>query len=255
MNKFLCGALSAFLFSFGLLTAVPTTGRAATVNLLYDLDLNGMSSGTCPAGVCGQVSVTGDTTTSLVFTVDLASGVTFHANHGGNSGTGNFFYFQLTDPGGGAITFSALGTDGTIGANSYSYNTPTSGSFVPNPGNFPGTYNYAVSCTNDTSGKICGGPLTFTASGATPANPFDIGAPLGHGLFPSDQIAFVADLSISGSCGNFSCTEGTGFVGSSLAAAPSATPLPGALPLFVSGLGAMGFFGWRRKRKVAAKTA
>jgi hypothetical protein len=31
----------------------------------------------------------------------------------------------------------------------------------------------------------------------------------------------------------------------------SATPLPGALPLFATGLGAMGLFGWRRKRRVA----
>jgi hypothetical protein len=30
------------------------------------------------------------------------------------------------------------------------------------------------------------------------------------------------------------------------------TPLPAALPLFASGLGAMGLFGWRRKRKAAA---
>jgi hypothetical protein len=30
-----------------------------------------------------------------------------------------------------------------------------------------------------------------------------------------------------------------------------ATPLPAALPLFASGLGALGFFGWRRKRKNA----
>ena len=30
------------------------------------------------------------------------------------------------------------------------------------------------------------------------------------------------------------------------------TPLPAALPLFASGLGAIGFFGWRRKRKMAA---
>ena len=29
------------------------------------------------------------------------------------------------------------------------------------------------------------------------------------------------------------------------------TPLPAALPLFVSGLGALGFVGWRRKRKNA----
>ena len=34
-----------------------------------------------------------------------------------------------------------------------------------------------------------------------------------------------------------------------------ATPLPAALPLFASGLGAMGLFGWRRKRKNAAALA
>jgi hypothetical protein len=33
------------------------------------------------------------------------------------------------------------------------------------------------------------------------------------------------------------------------------TPLPAALPLFASGLGAMGLFGWRRKRKIAAALA
>jgi hypothetical protein len=36
---------------------------------------------------------------------------------------------------------------------------------------------------------------------------------------------------------------------------PSATPLPTALPLFTTGLGAMGLFGWRRKRKAAAIAA
>ena len=30
------------------------------------------------------------------------------------------------------------------------------------------------------------------------------------------------------------------------------TPVPAALPLLASGLGAMGLFGWRRKRKSAA---
>jgi hypothetical protein len=32
----------------------------------------------------------------------------------------------------------------------------------------------------------------------------------------------------------------------------TATPLPAALPLFATGLGAFGLLGWRRKRKVAA---
>ncbi len=36
---------------------------------------------------------------------------------------------------------------------------------------------------------------------------------------------------------------------------PSATPLPAALPLFATGLGAMGLLGWRRKRKAAALAA
>ena len=33
---------------------------------------------------------------------------------------------------------------------------------------------------------------------------------------------------------------------------PGQTPLPGTLPLFAAGLGVMGLFGWRRKRKDAA---
>ena len=35
----------------------------------------------------------------------------------------------------------------------------------------------------------------------------------------------------------------------------SATPLPAALPLFATGLGALGLLGWRRKRKAAAFAA
>ena len=36
---------------------------------------------------------------------------------------------------------------------------------------------------------------------------------------------------------------------------PAPTPLPAALPLFVTGLGALGLLSWRRKRKAAALTA
>jgi hypothetical protein len=36
---------------------------------------------------------------------------------------------------------------------------------------------------------------------------------------------------------------------------PAATPLPAALPLFATGLGAFGMFVWRRKRKPAATLA
>jgi len=37
--------------------------------------------------------------------------------------------------------------------------------------------------------------------------------------------------------------------------APQATPLPATLPLFASGLGALGLLGWRRKRKASAAIA
>jgi hypothetical protein len=69
-------------------------------------------------------------------------------------------------------------------------------------------------------------------------------------------VAFVSlDSSLPGggayivgsSDGNVAC-EGS----SCLAANAPATPLPAALPLFVSGLGAVGLLGWRRKRKLRA---
>jgi hypothetical protein len=41
----------------------------------------------------------------------------------------------------------------------------------------------------------------------------------------------------------------------SFSIATSETPLPAALPLFASGLGALGLLGWRRKRKAAAVAA
>ena len=37
--------------------------------------------------------------------------------------------------------------------------------------------------------------------------------------------------------------------------AEAVTPLPATLPLFASGLGALGLLGWRRKRKAAAIAA
>jgi hypothetical protein len=43
--------------------------------------------------------------------------------------------------------------------------------------------------------------------------------------------------------------------GSWATSSPNTVPLPAALPLFASGLGALGLIGWRRKRKKARATA
>jgi PEP-CTERM motif len=51
--------------------------------------------------------------------------------------------------------------------------------------------------------------------------------------------------------GNFAQTTDLSVSGTGI----NATPLPAALPLFASGLGALGLLGWRRKRKGAALAA
>jgi hypothetical protein len=51
----------------------------------------------------------------------------------------------------------------------------------------------------------------------------------------------------------FSADSGHNY--SSAAIESSTTPLPAALPLFGTGLGALGLLGWRRKKKVAALVA
>jgi len=51
----------------------------------------------------------------------------------------------------------------------------------------------------------------------------------------------------------FSADSGHNY--SSVAIDPSATPIPAALPLFASGLGALGLLGWRRKKKAAVLAA
>ncbi|MGZ5835324.1 MAG: PEP-CTERM sorting domain-containing protein [Xanthobacteraceae bacterium] len=48
----------------------------------------------------------------------------------------------------------------------------------------------------------------------------------------------------------FNADSGHNYI--SAAIEPSATPVPAALPLFATGLGALGFLGWRRKKKTAA---
>ena len=253
MTKRLCKTIGGLLAIAGAM-GLPSTGRAAAVDLTYDLNLDGMSTGPCAGSICatplGTVKVTGDTMTGLTFKVTLDSGVSFHAvpitlAHGVKN-PGPFFYFELTDPSGSAITFSGIGVDS---AGDYSYNAPTTsgGPFDPNPGNFPGTYQYAATCSTTVAGNLCGSPFEFTASITDPSHPLGLGAPAGGGDFPGYDIAFVADLSIAagtaGLCtGTTACT---GLVGSSLA---STVPEPATWALMALGFAGLGVTGFRKHR-------
>ena len=69
---------------------------------------------------------------------------------------------------------------------------------------------------------------------------------------------FPALLTYNAICGPGAPACGTGWGGSLDItynfdpSTPAETPLPAALPLFATGLGALGLLGWRRKRKAAA---
>ena len=89
-------------------------------------------------------------------------------------------------------------------------------------------------------------PLTGTFEGMIPIN-------VGPGNTPGGL--WSLDFGTGGSNGNPNTlyfTDGIDGETHGLFGAIEATPLPGALPLFASGLGALGLFGWRRKRKAQA---
>jgi hypothetical protein len=219
--------------------AVALTGsaRAAAVDIIDNLRLDGMSTGPCAGTICdtpfGTVTVTGDTTTSLTYTVTLASGaagaVSFQAG-----ATSDIFYFDLT---GGNPSFSAITP---AGGTNFTYGGPVLGTYNDLSGDFPGPYNYAVTCTQSAPATLCGTGFSFTVSGGSALDPFVIGSPVaGTGDFAGLVIPFVADLSVTGGTlcpGDTACT---GLVGA---------PEPSTWGMMLIAFAGLGFVGYRRAR-------
>jgi uncharacterized low-complexity protein len=209
---------------------------------VYDLKYNGMSApASCPDGSCGTVTVTGDPTSSLMIDVALAEGVSFHGN------SNDFFYFDVT--GGTGVTITAATLTGDPG-HTYAFNGIVGGAYQPqSAGNFPGPYNYAAVCTpgskGSDAGNLCGTELKFTINGGSTANPLVLDGPsAGTGDFANIPMLFVADLSVSGSCGDATCGVGTGLVGAGVVAAPE----PSTWAMLGLGFAALGFAGYRKAR-------
>ncbi len=88
-------------------------------------------------------------------------------------------------------------------------------------------------------------PCNILGGGFCPDVGGDINAALGDSNFSSATFALFTGVNVI--TGIFDGNVGNGdfeFIA-------EATPLPAALPLFASGLGALGLLGWRRKRKAA----
>jgi hypothetical protein len=73
-----------------------------------------------------------------------------------------------------------------------------------------------------------------------------------HPNFAGDPILFGVEAVLSST--NSSITAINDYV-DNINVTVNPTPLPAALPLFATGLGALGLFGWRRKRTAQAVDA
>lgn len=73
--------------------------------------------------------------------------------------------------------------------------------------------------------------------------------------FYSTDLISVIDFIIDASSGNPQHLTLNSITINGTTFSASTTPLPAALPLFATGLGALGLLGWRRKRKAAAVIA
>lgn len=127
---------------------------------------------------------------------------------------------------------SASGNGDVFNNGGYSVtNTPVKGP--------TGLYLSNIDSNTDAIVQVLGSTTTPSHTGATPS--YD---------------RFECDYATNSGAG---CTGYNAFAGGSLVIGPvsaaGATPLPGALPLFVTGLGAFGMLGWRRKKKAAALTS
>jgi hypothetical protein len=137
----------------------------------------------------------------------------------GHDPSNYYFYFA----GGSLLTITFMegnnGTNAHIGVNLFSYDN-NNNTYDPTPlGSLSGIDN-----TNTFT------VFTLLSNGALTAGYYIINTYLEVAGDPNYQINFYSETPIHDD---------------------SATPLPGALPLLASGLGALGLLGWRRKKKTA----
>jgi len=145
---------------------------------------------------------------------------------------------------GGAPRFSIIDTTNNTFNEAYVFfGTPAGGgSFTdPTPGALENTGNDASLASTDLRVQINGFNGDSTGASYITWSQF----------LAQDGSALVAFITIDED-GGFSATQQV-FVNNFDVTTTSATPLPAALPLFATGLGALGLFSWRSKRKAAAR--
>jgi len=128
------------------------------------------------------------------------------------------------------------------------------GAFAMSPWSFPATgYGVSQNTSNDTVYNVLDFLVNTGTTDTLAQFILTLNAGTGTGL---PNIVFAADVQ-DGTCG-LNCGN-TGVIGFSFLSITQhdddttpQTPIPGALPLFATGLGALGLLTWRRKRKAVA---
>jgi spore coat protein U-like protein len=219
--------LSVLGLGVGLLGTTTVASNADTFTFT-SCHISGSSceGGSIPAPGFGSVTLT-QAGTSVDFTVSLINGNRFVET---GAGGGELFLFNDSIAG---STITTIATSPTTPAGGLSGFT----NLPPVQADGTGTFTASVECTVASDCNGGSAPtmnfLSFTVTNATVAQLETANA---NGNF------FVGDIL----CGaaQTQCGGLTGPVDVS----PSAVPLPGALPLFATGLAGLGLLGWRRKK-------
>lgn len=227
----------AAVLSAGVLAMFAAVGTAQASTMVWSLDeSNGCGTG-CTTGPFGTVSVSDDLANTLSFDVMLLGSYQF-------VGGSNAFAFSLT--GGPTVAFAnfdpAFDDQGTAGVHDdtgfQEGNTVAANFSMDGFGKFM----YGIDAAGSGGGDPQGQSLAFdvTAVGLTLASLITNGVEGGGYLFAADI------------CPAAGCGDGlTGYAGGGPEippGGPGIVPLPAALPLLGTALGAMGLIGWRRRR-------
>jgi hypothetical protein len=216
------GLAIAAVGGFGL---VPSIAHAVTVSDTYQGHVNSIDS-----HLATQFAL-GDT-----FNVDL----TYETEFGTDS---------ASSPAIGIYDFVLTSMTATLGSHT----------FTLDPGAIPNS----VRIDNDSLGRdlfiVNAGPLGSQINGYDPVNVNIFLQDDTHALFSDDslpQSTLAAALFTSGTI-EFEVFDGSGELPNYYSVRakvdiPAATPLPPTLPLFISAVGGLGWFGWKRRKMPAA---
>jgi hypothetical protein len=205
--------------------ALLAAGTANAATYTYDISLAVPNS----VGWTTNGSITGEVTTNCTNCWLYPWNIASWSFTGTNNLTGFSATIASTDPN--SVIWGNNGTDWSI-AGSNLYATSSTLYYVPNPNS-----------------------LSFGDTGPTPYEAHQVLMlinNLGNGMGDLNFVWMnLADYPTWPPPSPFLDID-TGYFTTSLQIGTVTTPLPTALPLFATGLGALGLLGWRRKKKAAA---